>query len=92
MMSPIARFTQTPLGLLGGAFLLLCFTTGCATFDDSEFREFAASYEANIIPHELSKATAPIYVIEPPDVLTITAISRKKRRFPGNELSDSTAI
>jgi len=75
MKSPFARSMRMLLGHLSGALVLLCFAPGCATFDQSGVGHYSFSHESNVIPHELSKATAPVYVIEPPDVLTISAVS-----------------
>lgn len=74
-MPLFAQSSHKFVGLVGGAFLLLVLVSGCATFDDSSIEYATAPPISDVIPHELSKATSPVYVIEPPDVLTISAIS-----------------
>lgn len=73
-MSPCARPTQKRMSLLGGLLMLLSFASGCAPFNQSVI-DYAPPPASNVLPHELSKATTPVYIIEPPDVLTISALS-----------------
>lgn len=69
--------------LLGIWHLLWCIAVlaGCAT---PSFNHRLMESEAAAVPRELDKATLPVYVVEPPDVLLIQTVSTL--RNPGSRL------
>lgn len=73
MPVPANHSCRRRLTWLGLASILLP-STGCALVHKPPHAPVPANVPA-AIPRELSKATTPVYVIEPPDVLTISSVS-----------------
>lgn len=62
------------IALIGIAALLTT-SSGCSLFRKPVPKQLPPPNVPDSIPRELTKATIPEYIIEPPDVLTISAIS-----------------
>ncbi len=66
---------RTQAALVVGVLLLMATAPGCMALNKSSAKPIPPPNIPSSIPRELSKATEPEYVIEPPDLLAISVVN-----------------